>query len=287
MLEAAEARGLRRGGDMSAPRRICKEAASSPAFQGYQREFVRHLRDPSRFGPPAQVPAERIGIYLELVRNKIEDSLRSCFPVTRALLGASRWDSLVRRFIARHRCLSPLYRQIPDEFLAFIQSDWKETSEPPFLAELVHFEWIELHLAIANDGLSDEPLDQDGSLLDGIPVFVPVRALLRYAYPVHRIVPEHRAGFGGRKEATFLLGFRDRADTVRFIEFNAASSALIERLMAGGSTGRDVLRQLAWEFDFRDPDAFSAFGLGILSRLREQGAILGIRSALSRSNLME
>ncbi|MDF9391962.1 MULTISPECIES: HvfC family RiPP maturation protein [Methylococcus] len=248
-------------------------------FQDYQREFVRHLRDPSRFPPPAGVSVERVGIYVELVRNKIEDSLASCFPVTRALLGTRRWEDLVRRFIAGHHCLSPLYRQIPDEFLAYLRDEWNETPEPAFLAELAHFEWMELHLAIAKDRLPDEPLDGNGSLLDGFPVFAPAMALLRYAYPVHRIVAEAPVWPSGSKEPATLLGFRDRAYTVRFIELNEPAAALVERLMTGASSGRTVLRKLASDWKFLDPEAFMAFGMDILVRLREQGAILGTRRA--------
>lgn len=263
------------------------QATALPPFQSYQHDFVRHLRDPIAFQPPKRVSAKRIGVYVELLRNKVEDSLRNCFPVTRALLGTRRWQGLIRRFIARHRCLSPLYRQIPDEFVAFVQSEWTETSEPPFLGELVHFEWTELSLSIAKDEFSGDSIDPDGSLLEGIPVFAPVLVMLRYVYPVHRIDPDRQPRFFERKEATCILGFRDSADTVHFVELNEATARLIEWLIGGGLSGRDALRRTASGLHSPDPEALTAFGLAILCRLKEQGAILGTRSALSRLTLKE
>ena len=52
-------------------------------------------------------------------------------------------------FIAEHRCLTPYYRQIPDEFVQYLQQERKRADDWPFLAELAHFEWIELQLSIA------------------------------------------------------------------------------------------------------------------------------------------
>jgi hypothetical protein len=79
------------------------------SLRAYQNQFVRHLRDPALAAPPEGVATIRIGVYAGLLYNKIEDSLLACFPMTRELLGHEPWSSLVRGFIAKHHCVSPLY----------------------------------------------------------------------------------------------------------------------------------------------------------------------------------
>jgi hypothetical protein len=48
------------------------------------------------------------------------------------VLGVRRWTRLVRAFFAQHRCATPWFCQIPEEFLR-----WLETAQPqglpPFL----------------------------------------------------------------------------------------------------------------------------------------------------------
>lgn len=268
-----------------------------PGFQQYQYEFTRHLRDPQTHRPPSGVSSKRVRVYVALLRNKIADSLLSCFPVTRQLLGKRSWNGLVGQFIAGHRCLSPLYRQIPDEFVAFLQNKKSESSDPPFLVELAHYEWMELALSIAVDesiGPSIRP-ERDG--LDGSVAFSSTLQLLGYAYPVQRISPGQS---GWRKwkawrsqphahllESTFLLGFRDRNDEVRFIEINPATARLIELLADDKLSVRQALLQLADELNAPDPQTVVDFGIDALSKLRDQGAILGTRGLSSPQALME
>lgn len=89
-----------------------------------------------RAPPPAGIAANRIGTYAGLLYHKIEDSLLVCFPLTREWLGPEPWSALVRGFIAHHRCASPLYRQIPDEFIDYLQNERMESGDPPLLVEI-------------------------------------------------------------------------------------------------------------------------------------------------------
>jgi hypothetical protein len=261
---------------------------TQPAFQVYQHEFARHLRNPLAFRPPQRVDEKRIGVYVKLLRNKFEDSLQSCFPIASRLLGTRRWNRLVMQFIARHACVSPFYRQIPDEFLRFLWNERSDASDPPFLNELAHYEWMELSLAIAKDEPVERAIETNGDLLENRPVFNPVMHLHRYVYPVHRIAPDEKSWrkwqswrlqpTGGLLETSFILGFRDNEGGVHFNEINAAVAKLIELLVEGGLSGKTALMRLAEEMNAPNPDAIIAFGLQSLSKLREEGAILGTRS---------
>ncbi|NJD05050.1 MAG: DUF2063 domain-containing protein [Methylococcaceae bacterium] len=266
-------------------------SSTLPAFQAYQYQFTRYLRNPGNCRLPPGVSAKHIGIYAELFRNKIEDSLLSCFPITRELLGKRHWSRLIRRFIAQHRCESQLYRQIPDEFIAFLQNERSNATDPPFLMELAHYEWMELVLSVGNEAVPEAGIQIDGDWPDGQVVFAPALQLLRYAFPVHRISAElsgwqkwkswRRQPLNDLTEQTFLLGFRNRFDDVRFLEINPATARLIELLADQHLSGRQALMRLSRELGAADPQAIATFGIDVLNRLKNQDAILGVRATSS------
>ena len=62
----------------------------------------------------------------------------------------------------------------------------------PWLVELAHYEWVELALDLSEASTDDTPHDPAGDLLDGVPVPSPLAWPLAYAWPVHRLSPEHQ-----------------------------------------------------------------------------------------------
>lgn len=245
---------------------------SRPAFQRYQAEFCAHARSPRANPRPAGVSAKRIGVYAQLLFNNMESTLAGCFPVSKKVLGTRRWNALVRNFFAGHRCSTPLFRQIPEEFLQWLQQA-DHLGVPPFLPQLAHYEWVELALAV-----SDAPLptgwEADGDLLEGKPALVPALMLLRYDWPVQRISPRFKP-VQPLTDPVWLLVFRDAGDVVRFIELNPVSARLIELLQTGAYTGRAALRQIAQELQHPDPQQVVAFGAEVLASLKQCGALLG------------
>lgn len=241
------------------------------AFQEFQRELGRHIRDPRRTKRPAGVPARRMAVYNDLLFNNLRGFLDACFPLSRQLLGERRWLSLVRTFFREARCRTPYFREIPREFLGWLA--WTETLPvplPPWLSELAHYEWVELSLDVMN---SEPPAhDPHGDLLDGLPVFAPAAMNLTYAWPVHRIGTAWRP----RKPATtHLLVFRDAGDGVQFIALNPLSSRLIALLQAGPISGRQACLALAGEIAHPHPESLATHGALLLAELRAAGALLG------------
>lgn len=249
-------------------------APKLPAFQAFQFEFTRHIRDPKANPRPADVPARRMKIYNELLFNNLEGFLLACFPVLRQILGKRKWTALVRDFFAEHRCHTPLFRQIPDEFIQYLQSGRGERdSDPPFMRELAHYEWIELVLSVSNKEAPAE-IDADGDLLTGRPFLNPVLTLLQYRYPVHRIGPRFKPEVPPA-EATHLLVFRDTEFSVRFIELNPVSARLVQLLEENQRSGEQALLRVARELKYPDPRAVIEGGQAILGNLRAEGAIIG------------
>lgn len=243
-----------------------------PEFQRYQFAFASHIRDPKSFKRPVGVEARRMKVYNEIVYNNTESFLLACFPVLRKVLGKRRWDRLARAFFAGHRSHTPYFRQIPDEFLQFLQDEWEmDERYPEYMLELAHYEWIELVLSVSNRDEQFAERDVNGDLIEGRPLLNPVLANLAYQYPVHRIRPSAKVV----ATPTFLLVFRDAEFNVRFIEQSNVGARLLKLLEAGNRTGREAVMQLSGEIGHDNPSRLVDFARGFLEELRHAGAVLG------------
>lgn len=252
----------------------CPPAVPLPEFQRYQLAFTAHVRDPRAAPRPEGVPARRMAVYNELLFNNLRGFLDACFPVASALLGERRWQRLAREFFAGHRCTSPLFRQIPEEFVRWLGRREGGMALPDWLPHLAHYEWVELALDVMPREVEAPGADPDGDLLAGRPALNPVSLLLAYPYAVHRIGESWRPR-RGQAEDTRILAFRDGADTVRFVVLNAVSARLVALLQSRRLTGAGALRRIARELRHPDPAVVVAGGQRILANLRGEGAILG------------
>ncbi|HUW27261.1 MAG TPA: putative DNA-binding domain-containing protein [Sulfuriferula sp.] len=247
------------------------------AFQRYQLAFTAHLRDPRAHPRPRKVEARRMALYRELLYNSVESALLACFPVLRQVLGERKWSKLVREFLAQHRSQAPYFRQIPDEFIRFLQDEWTPAADyPPFMLELAHYEWIELVLSVSAREADLSQLDTRADLLEARPVLNPVMSLLGYVYPVHRIGPRFKP-VEVPAQTTQLLVLRDLTDRMRFIVLNPVSARLVSLLETGELSGRAALLRLAKEMHHPEPENMLRFGMEILQNLRAEQAILGSR----------
>jgi uncharacterized protein len=243
--------------------------APLPAFQQFQMAFGRRCRDP-RAARPADVPARRMAVYEELLFNNITGFLDACFPVCRKLLGDTRWRRLNRAFFRDWRSHTPIFREIPQEFLRYLDSTRQPL--PAWFRELAHYEWVEL--AVDTNSASCPPHDPDGDLIHDRPLVNVTLMSLAYDWPVHRIGPDFRPR---QPTPTWLLVFRDEADVVRFVETNAATARLLALIVERDCTGAEAVEHLAMELDEKSAMAVRLHGPTILDDLRRQGAILGVR----------
>jgi hypothetical protein len=246
------------------------------AFQQQQRQFLNYLRQPQGDNLPAGFASARLSVYVDLLYGKFYESLSACFPVIHSLLSKEGWRALLLDFIAEHRCHSPYYRQIPDEFVQYLQEERNNPHDWPFLAELAHFEWVELQLSIAESEPVAVTSLSDEQLLTGRPVLAPVMQLLQYRWPVKDInpafLPEEPSAI-----ANHILGFRDADDQVQFIALNPISAGLVT-LLGNGLSGQQALDALGAGFDDATKRQFSQFGLEALSELHRRGAIINVDS---------
>ena len=241
-----------------------------------QTQLAAHIRDPEREPGPAGIEDRRLKIYRDLVYQNIESFVSGGFPVLRSLFDDDAWHGMVRDFLVTHRCHTPYFLEISQEFLLYLQQTHEaRAGDPPFMLELAHYEWVELGLDVADEDPNALEFDRDGDLLTGMPLVSPLAWSLAYQFPVHRIGPDFQPQQPG-EQPTYLIVYRDRGDKLGFMEANAVTARLLELLQgAAVHSGREALEQLAAELKHPDPEQLVDFGLGLLEQLRAVDIILG------------
>lgn len=241
-------------------------------FHEIQRAFAASIRAPQQTTMPADVPARRMAVYGELFFANISEQLATTFPVLKAISPAEYWQTLCRGFFARHHCTSPLFHELPREFLAWLeQGRAADASDPAWLLELAHYEWVELALSLAEDELP--PADAtDTFTLQCIPRLSPLAWNLGYHFPVHRIGPSCQPT---EPAPVHLLVYRNRQDQVGFMELNAVSARLLQLIEEDrGMSGHALLDQIAAELQHAAPAAVHAGGSGLLHTLYRSDILL-------------
>jgi uncharacterized protein len=239
------------------------------AFQQFQRELAAHLRDPHHTRRPAGVPARRMAVYNELLFNNVCGFVDSCFPVCRQLLGESRWRRLCRTFYRDWSSHTPWFREIPREFVRYLDEGRIAQPLPRWLTDLARYEWAELAVDVMD--VTPAAHCAQGDLMRERVVLNPARIDVASEWPVHRIGPAWQSR---QTEPTFLVVFRDAEHHVQFSEINAVTARVLV-LLDEGRTGQQAFEQLASEMAHPDPQALMGFGQELLISLREQGIVLG------------
>ncbi|MDO9107113.1 MAG: putative DNA-binding domain-containing protein [Methylovulum sp.] len=241
-------------------------------FKAKQHEFAAYIRDPDNHPAPTDVNTQRIAMYRELFFNNIDNFLSSNFPVLRKILDDAQWLELAQDFFARHRCKSPYFSEIPEEFLDFLQHERANADDLPFLLELAHYEWVEMALSIAREDTVAQPQKPQNWLEQPI-TLSPLAWPLAYQYPVHNIAPTFLPD-QPPAVPTFLIVYRDPDDDVHFLDITPMTYRLLEILQhSGGLLVQDALKQLAAEAPHTPIETITAGGLQIITALYDKTII--------------
>lgn len=245
-------------------------------FVRQQHEFAAHIRRPDQNPRPGDVEARRMAIYKELFFTNIQGFLASCFPVLRRITPDLQWQDLVRDFYAEHSCRSPLFSQVAEEFLNYLQQERQVAPEnPPFLVELAHYEWVELALTLSDADENLPAYNPDGDLLEDHPLVSPLAWHFSYRYPVQCIGPDYLPDTPP-PEPTHLLVYRDRQDRIGFLEINSISLALLELLQSDPDiSGQAALECISQALDHTDPARVMQAGIDLLNELHRRDVLLG------------
>ena len=248
------------------------------ALARLQNSFSAHIRDPQSNAAPDGIENRRMAIYRDLFFNNIKSFLAGNFPVLKSLYTDEAWTTLCRDFYRDYRCHTPLFPEIPREFLQYLQDHRNQPDDPPFMLELAHYEWVELGLALDEASLDDIEVNKNGDLLQGIPVLSPLAWTFTYSYPVHQI----RADFQPAKapgKPTHLLIWRRHDFEIKFMQLNTVSLLLMESMKENtGNTGLELLTGIAEKIKHPNPDVVIEGGKSLLEDLKTKEVIPGTRT---------
>lgn len=249
------------------------------AFIDREVEFAAHLRDPDMFPAPEDVEDRRMQIYRDLFFNNICGFLAGGFKRLHACMGDSAWRELMRDFYRDHASHTPLFTKLYKEFVDYLHDERRPAPEdPPFLADLAHFEWVRLDLLLAPDVQPDTVVDADGDLLEARPLLSPLARALCYRFPVDEI-HRYNQPIVPADAPIHFLAFRNADDEVKFVKLNVVSARLFELLDSRAElSGRSALDIIAGELRHPQPETVIEGGHAILSKWREMGVVVGTRS---------
>lgn len=184
----------------------------------YQADFAEGLRAVT--GSNQQAYGGRLQLYRTLIFNNLCSFIDACFPVCRALLSPTLWQNLCSAFLREHPCQSPLFQQIPLEFISWLQTPqrYRHPMEPIYLTHLAHYEYCELLLLTAPDNVPY------GKHTQGARINTPLQ-LVCYPYAVHKLGPAQPNPI---LATTRLLVWRKADDSVGFAELNTNTYCLLE-----------------------------------------------------------
>ncbi|WP_019531477.1 DNA-binding domain-containing protein [Dasania marina] len=246
-------------------------------------QFTAYIRNPEQASAPENIEQRRLNIYRDLFYNNIEGFVSGAFPVLRSVINDQAWHALVRDFMIEHRCHSPYFLEISQEFQRYLAANpviLTAEAYPVFIQALAHYEWVELALDVAEDDLPQLAIEQGISeqpdWLAQRPVASPLAWSLAYQYPVHLIGPDYQPQQPS-EQASYLVVYRNLQDAVQFMEANAVTARLLELINNNPQqrNGRDLLLQLALEMQHPNPEQIVSSGLEIYKQLYTVDILLG------------
>lgn len=241
--------------------------------------FAAHIRNPREVAPPDGIEDRRMAVYRSLFFNNLKSLLSNMFPVLKKLHSPDAWSALIRQFMIRHRATTPYFLQLPKEFLDFLQNEYEfQDDDFPFLAELAHYEYVELELSISEACNDLTGVDPDGDLHAGVPVKSDLAWAFAYQFPVHRINSGFQPDEPGELP-TYLAVYRNTDDKVGFLELNPMSAGLLDAIgnNSESQSGEQLLRRLAGQTGYPDINAFVTHGKAALEEMRQLEILIGAR----------
>ncbi|WP_076409113.1 DUF2063 domain-containing protein [Shewanella sp. UCD-KL12] len=240
-------------------------------FDDIQHSFIQYIKEPKSV-LPIGTDERRMKIYRDLFFNNINGFVSSAFPVLKSLYSDELWLSLVQNFFVTHDCQTPIFIEIAQEFVDFLQTEYlaKET-DPAFLLELAHYEYMELVVAVAKDNPQqqriDKPIEQVSLCLSDS------AQVLQYAFAVQRVSEEYQPIEPAETAQLFCL-YRDEHDEVIFLQLNPLTAQVLGFISQWDSIGlEELIIWLKQTYPQLDSDVLENGCLQMLEDLASKGVV--------------
>lgn len=112
----------------------------------HQADLAEYIRHPQSAKKPHGIDGKRLAVYADLVRNNLSSFINRCFSETRQWVDEKEWFNLQEAFLQQGKPQSPYFRDIPKQFLHFVQ---KQNRLPEKLLAMMDFEHHQLLAEIA------------------------------------------------------------------------------------------------------------------------------------------
>ena len=233
------------------------------SLREFQLSFGRYLRADDTCPPPPCVDHTRAAIYKDLLNNNVAGFINQCFPVTRSLIPTPQWTQLCQHFFTEWRAPSPLFRDIPHQFLEFIQQSDYLDELPAWFTDLAHYEWVELYLETVH-------VDPIEPTLGKLTLNQPVIPLV-YSCPVQQICVDW---IPDKPQETYLIALRTATHDIKFISANAPTLLVLHELCESPLTEEALVQRLAVQLGRPCDDAFYHHCQQVIEQLTEQQVLL-------------
>ncbi len=169
----------------------------------------------------------RMDIYRSLFFNNVNGFIQNGFPVLHSLYDAQEWERLVRQFFTEHPCKSPYFIHISQEFVEYLSNSYELIdSDPVFLKELAHYEWLELALSVREPQEKVTYWQQSG--MPETMMASPLSELAGYPFAVHKIGPDYQPETSDGMH--YYLLYRNHEHKVQFQHLSPLSALAMEFL---------------------------------------------------------
>ncbi len=230
--------------------------------------------EPSELG--SMDHADRWSIYRTMVRARLHRVCEQALKRTREALGEEAFRALVDRWLASAPPSTRFFRELPGEFVAWVDAtECPEMGTPTFARDMMRYElavW-----SVKADDERGEPSVVDFSF-EGIPCFSVASRFVRVAHGVDRRAED------GSVDAHdgALLVYRTAGFTAKCLRLNPLAAALVEELRQAESARRSVTEavQRAAQKQGVAIDQKLIEGLsGLLEKLLTRGVLRGCLEA--------
>ncbi|PCC75605.1 Uncharacterized conserved protein, UPF0276 family [Nannocystis exedens] len=250
---------------------------------GAPAELAAFLRErgvgPAAVASLAEVDPARLLVYRQLIRRQVRGVLADLLPRTAAARGQAAFELDADAWLAESGPRSRLLRDLPGEFAAWAGPRWSNERVPEDMprapAWLGDLSRHELLLHEVGAAPLRPPADPRPFALDARLEFDPSARLGRFAFTVHELPDE--PDVAPRREPTALLLYRDREHAVRTLHLSPLAEALLDALLARGTTVEQAVREAAEVTGAALDGEFLGRVSALLADLGERGAVRGAR----------